>query len=386
MTKAVIFDMDGVVIDTTEFWTDAEREVFGSVGVEVTDELAVLTAGMSTTQVTEFWYERFPWEEPCKDEVEQGVLDRVGELIDLNGQSIVGFFELLKDIRIRGLKVGLATNSPRTLVDKVLRRLGLQEAFDAVVSFNEVEEAKPNPEVYLKCLAQLSVDPGEAVIVEDSATGVEAGLAAGCRVLHLTHGAVASDAEDRICKITQLSEVGDLLSDDMRTHRIVIFGNSGTGKSTLAKRYASALRIVHFDLDTITWDTTFERRDITESIRDLVAFMDAHESWVIEGCYASLVEVAIKRATEMIFLNPGLETCIENCRSRPWEPHKYATKEEQDGNLQLLIEWVSEYETRTDDCSLRDHRAVFDYYDGIKCELRSNEEAREKAIPLRNDF
>jgi sugar-phosphatase len=99
MTKAVIFDMDGVVIDTTGFWTDAEREVFGSLGVEVTDELAALTAGMSTTQVTEFWYERFPWEEPGKDEVEQGVVDRVGELIDLKGQAIVGFFKLLEDIR-----------------------------------------------------------------------------------------------------------------------------------------------------------------------------------------------------------------------------------------------------------------------------------------------
>jgi len=217
MIKAVILDMDGVVIDTEGFWRDAEKQVFGELGVEVTEELAAQTAGMSTTQVTEFWYEKCPWEAPGKDEVEQGVVDRVGELIDSKGQAIVGLFELLKDIRRRGLKVGLATNSPRTLVNEALRKLSLREAFDAVVSFDDVEEAKPNPEVYLKCLVQLSVEPGEAIIVEDSVTGVEAGLAAGCRVLNLTHDAVASDAEDRICKITHLSEVADFLSVDMRT-------------------------------------------------------------------------------------------------------------------------------------------------------------------------
>lgn len=331
MTKAVIFDMDGVVIDTTGFWADAEREVFGEVGVDVTEELARQTAGMSTTQVTEFWYEKFPWEAISKDDVEQGVVARVGELIDSKGKVIEGFYELLEAIRCRGLKVGLATNSPRALVHKVLRKLGRQEAFDAIVSFDDVKEAKPNPEVYLKCLAQLSVDPGEAIIVEDSATGVEAGLAAGCRVLHLTHGAVASDAEDRICKITQLSEVADFLSDDMRTHRIVIFGNSGTGKSTLAKRYASTLGIAHFDLDTITWDTTFERRDITESINDLVAFMDTHESWVIEGCYASLVEVASKKATEMIFLTPDWRTASKTVDPDPGSPTNMRQKKNKMG-------------------------------------------------------
>lgn len=380
MIKAVIFDMDGVVIDTTGFWTDAEKVVFGEVGVEVTEELAAQTAGMSTTQVTEFWYEKFPWDEPGKDEVEQKVVDRVGEWIDSKGQAIEGFFDLLEDIQSRGLKVGLATNSPRILVDKVLRKLGLREAFDVVVSFDDVEEAKPSPEVYLKCLAQLSVEPREAIIIEDSETGVEAGLAAGCRVFHLTQNAIGSDADDRICKIVQLGEVIDFLANNMRTRRIVIFGNSGSGKSSLAKRYASTLEIAHFDLDTITWDTTFERRAIAESIKDLVAFMDRHDSWVIEGCYASLVEVAAKRATEMIFLNPGLETCFENCRARPWEPHKYATKEEQDGNLNLLLDWVAEYETRTDDCSLREHRAVFDAYDGVKYELQSNQEAGEKRV------
>jgi sugar-phosphatase len=178
--KAVIFGMDGVVIDTNGFWADAEREVFGAVGVEVTPELANQTAGMSTAQVTEFWFERSLWNHPSKAEVEQRVVECVGASIGTRGQAMDGFLDLFAGIQKAGLKAGLETNSPRSLVEKVIHRLGIEGAFDAVLTFDDVDHPKPAPEVYLKCLEALDVLPSDTVIIEDSTSGVEA----GCEVFH----------------------------------------------------------------------------------------------------------------------------------------------------------------------------------------------------------
>jgi hypothetical protein len=69
-------------------------------------------------------------------------------------------------------------------------------------------------------------------------------------------------------------------------------------------------------------------------------------------------------------LNPGLEACLANCRSRPWEPHKYASKEDQDANLQFLLSWVEEYYVRAGPMSLAAHRECFASYAGLKRELQ----------------
>lgn len=160
--------------------------------------------------------------------------------------------------------------------------------------------------------------------------------------------------------------------------RIVIYGNSGSGKSTLAGCYAMNPDVEHLDLDSIAWESAGVRRRVSDSIKDLKAFMASHDSWVIEGCYGSLVKEAADSATELIFLNPGIEDCQGNCRSRPWEQHKYNTKEDQDKNLGMLLGWVAEYETRTDEFSLQVHKGIFDSFVGTKHELKSNSETQSK--------
>jgi len=161
--------------------------------------------------------------------------------------------------------------------------------------------------------------------------------------------------------------------------RIVIFGNSGSGKSTLAKRFARDPAVHHLDLDTLAWETPGVRKEPSESGAALHAFVSDHEQWVIEGCYGSLLVEAMKMASEVLFLNPGVEACQENCRSRPWEPHKYPSKEAQDANLEMLLDWVAEYETRTDEFSLSAHQELFESIEGNKRVVTSNQEAREIA-------
>ncbi len=159
--------------------------------------------------------------------------------------------------------------------------------------------------------------------------------------------------------------------------RIVIFGNSGSGKSTAAREFAKQRNIPVLDLDTIVWEPNrIAVRRSPEAIHAaLREFSTTHASWVIEGCYGDLVKAVLEWEPELIFMNPGEEVCINNCRNRPWEPHKYASKAEQDTKLAFLLRWVSDYYHREDDMSLRYHRAIFDAYDGPKREIGNNQSA-----------
>lgn len=158
--------------------------------------------------------------------------------------------------------------------------------------------------------------------------------------------------------------------------RIVVFGNSGSGKSTFARQQSAILDCPVLDLDTVAWEPEVEtstRRLLEASAANIQNFISASQSWIVEGCYADLLALATPHATEVVFLNPGTETCIENARQRPWEPHKYSSPEAQDGNLDMLIAWIREYEHRVDEFSYPAHRRLFDGFRGRKRELQSNE-------------
>lgn len=152
--------------------------------------------------------------------------------------------------------------------------------------------------------------------------------------------------------------------------RILLFGNSGSGKSTLARRLGAQRGLPHLDLDTIVWEPGQVAAPRTpEAVAEALAnFIQANDTWVIEGCYGELVQAASAHCTELIFLNPGLSACLANNRRRPWEPHKYDSKEAQDAMLDNLQAWVAGYYAREDDWSYRAHRRVFDAFTGNKRE------------------
>jgi adenylate kinase family enzyme len=153
-------------------------------------------------------------------------------------------------------------------------------------------------------------------------------------------------------------------------HRIVIYGNAGSGKTTMARATAAGLAIPRLDLDAITWDEPLVRKDLAASTALLEEFIAKNREWVIEGCYGDVIPAALPHCTELCFLNPGIDVCVEHCRSRPWEPTKFATREEQDKMLDGLISWVRQYETRDDEYGLARHRALFESFRGAKRELR----------------
>lgn len=150
--------------------------------------------------------------------------------------------------------------------------------------------------------------------------------------------------------------------------KTLIFGNSGSGKSTLAKKISTSHCAEHLDLDSIAWlpISPPTRMPIAESKVLIKAFFNRHQHWVIEGCYSDLLELIISEAHNVIFLNLSIELCIDNAKNRPWEPHKYESKAVQDANVDMLINWISQYDIREDAFSKKDHLALYHQFTGVK--------------------
>jgi adenylate kinase family enzyme len=153
--------------------------------------------------------------------------------------------------------------------------------------------------------------------------------------------------------------------------RIAILGNSGSGKSTLAWWLANRSGAPLLDLDSVAWEpnsVAVARPEVTAT-SDVRTFCTSYASWVLEGCYANLVRSALPFSPILVFLDIGEEQCISNCRSRPWEPHKYSSKAAQDERLPFLLTWVHEYYVRGGEMSRSAHAATYAAYLGPKHRL-----------------
>lgn len=153
--------------------------------------------------------------------------------------------------------------------------------------------------------------------------------------------------------------------------RIAIVGNSGSGKSTLAQAIARECAWPQLDLDTVAWEPQkiAVPRDSTDAEADVERFCIGHSDWIVEGCYSELISVSLRHTPLLVFLDPGSDRCLANCRERPWEPRKFRSKSEQDRKLAFLLNWVREYYTRDGPMSRDAHEALFQAYDGPKKRL-----------------
>ena len=161
------------------------------------------------------------------------------------------------------------------------------------------------------------------------------------------------------------------------TLHIAILGHSGAGKSTLARWLARRLGndgdpLPHLDLDTIAWlpGQIAVARPADEAAALVRAWCAAHPRGILEGCYGSLVRVAISAGAHLIWLDPDLEQCLAHCRARPFEPHKYPTAEDQHALLPMLLDWVQSYPTREGELGRADHQRCFDECERPKIRLR----------------
>lgn len=181
--EAVIFDMDGVLIDSEPLWKIAMEEVFLSVGCPLTRQDFQHTVGLRIDEVISYWYNRVGWDNCSEQEVENRIMNRMVELIHQNGDPLPGVIETIDFLRTNNIKVGLATSSYTVLIKAVLETLSIESSFDFVHSAENEEFGKPHPAVYLTVAEKLNVSPLKCLVIEDSLNGIISGRAARMKVV-----------------------------------------------------------------------------------------------------------------------------------------------------------------------------------------------------------
>ncbi len=179
--EAIVFDVDGLLVDTEPCWTVAETELFRRRGRPFGDEEKALLIGRSLAAAALTLADEF--DEPGNEE---GLVDEllvlVREAVQRGAQVMPGATQLVALSRA-ALPVAVASNSPRHLMDVALDRAGLADSFAVSIAADEVTEPKPAPDLYVEACRRLGVDPSRALAFEDSGTGLRSATAAGLRTV-----------------------------------------------------------------------------------------------------------------------------------------------------------------------------------------------------------
>jgi HAD superfamily hydrolase (TIGR01509 family) len=191
LPAAVLFDLDGTLVDTEPSWMDAEQALARAHDGRWSREQAVSCIGnpipVSAARLRDEGGVRLPVEE-----IVDRLLDTVVAYVGVTVPWQPGARELVASLKAAGVPLALVTMSYRRLADAVVADLPAA-TFTAVVTGDEVRNGKPHPEPYLTAADQLGVDPGDCVVVEDSPTGIASGLAAGATVVAVPHDAPLPD-------------------------------------------------------------------------------------------------------------------------------------------------------------------------------------------------
>ncbi|HKN50311.1 MAG TPA: HAD family phosphatase [Actinomycetota bacterium] len=208
MVASVVFDLDGVLIDSERVWEEVRRAfVAGSGGRWMPDTQRRLM-GMSTGEWARYLSEELGVR-MAPDEVARGVVERMNERYARDLPLMPGAVEAVRRMGTRWA-LGLASSSPPEIIRMVLERAGLAGAFGAVASSDEVAAGKPAPDVYLLAAARLGVAPASSVAVEDSSNGLRSASAAGYRVVAIPQTAYPPDPEALGLASVRLDSLDDL--------------------------------------------------------------------------------------------------------------------------------------------------------------------------------
>jgi len=185
----VIFDMDGLLIDSEPLWEEAGKETLAGFGVSLTDEQYHFSTGLRTREWIDWWFTWFNIDKKHALEAELAIVQKAIEKIAAHGIAMPGVHEVFKLLKEKGFKIGLATSSPLALVRVVAEKLQINDYLQAIASAEELKYGKPHPQVYLDCAAALEVSPLECVCLEDSFNGMIAVKAARmkCIVIPAKH-------------------------------------------------------------------------------------------------------------------------------------------------------------------------------------------------------
>ena len=208
MIEAVVFDLDGVVVDTEQVWDDVREQLVRERGGSWHEGAQAAMMGMSSPEWSRYMHDELGLAEPAEeinDEVVRRMLARYREELPLIDGAAAAVARLAA-----GFPLGVASSSNRPLIEAVLERAGIAELFTAVVSSEEVPRGKPAPDVYLEAARRLGVSARRCAAIEDSSNGIRSAYAAGMRVLAIPNAHYPPEPDALALADVVLASLGDL--------------------------------------------------------------------------------------------------------------------------------------------------------------------------------
>ncbi|MCA9214674.1 MAG: hexitol phosphatase HxpB [Planctomycetales bacterium] len=209
MIEAVVFDLDGLMIDSQPYWQDAQLEILSQVGVPITRQDTIDTTGMRIDQIVGMCYGESPWDSISCDQVCSRILDRVTELVCQHKPAMPGLNHAIGVCQQLGVKLAIASSSPMNLIDATVEALNLDGVFEVKSSGAQLRHGKPHPEVYLNACEALGIPPAQCVAIEDSFVGLLAAKAASMKAIVVPDFSAANDKRFVIAD-QQLGSLGEL--------------------------------------------------------------------------------------------------------------------------------------------------------------------------------
>ena len=181
--KAVIFDMDGLIIDSEPLWRKAEIAAFKKIGYNFTEEMCIQTMGMRIDEVVHYWWQKFKWASVSEEVVVNDIHSKMIDLIKSEGVLLSGVEKTIKLLKDENIPLALASSSSKILIETVLNVLNIKSYFTVIHSAQDEIAGKPDPSVFLTTAELLKIKPENCLVLEDSKAGMEAGLNANMRTI-----------------------------------------------------------------------------------------------------------------------------------------------------------------------------------------------------------
>jgi len=183
MIKAVIFDMDGLIIDSEPFWRESEISVFKKNGIELTEDECRKTTGMRIDEVVKYWSRVYPQANLNVDNIVREIMEEMVTAIKKHGSAMPGLMALIEFFKNKNIPMALASASQFILINAVVEKLKLQHDLNIIESAENMQYGKPHPEIFISTAKKLHVEPENCLVFEDSIFGVLAGKAARMKVI-----------------------------------------------------------------------------------------------------------------------------------------------------------------------------------------------------------
>lgn len=185
--NTVIFDIDGLMINSEPLWNDAATEVFKEYGLTLTEEQYKTTTGLRTKEFVQWWFEHYQIGAAEHTSAEKKIITSVLNKIEQEAQVMPGLNYIFDFFHRKSFNIGLATSSPQALIDLVIRMTGIGDYLHATSSADELAFGKPHPQVYLNCAAKMNTVPTSCICFEDSFNGMIAAKAARMKCVVVPH-------------------------------------------------------------------------------------------------------------------------------------------------------------------------------------------------------